>query len=711
MARKQTRRARAASRSDPDTRGRLDALARNLWWTWNADAQRLFEAADPVTWRATHHNPVLTARHLPAHRVEQLDADERFQGRLDDVEGRLETYLDTRPWFPAHAARKDRDLHVAYFCAEYCVHQCMRMYAGGLGVLAGDHLKSASDLGVPLTAIGLIYRHGYYQQRLAADGSTVVGYPHYDFHDWPVTDTGLEIDVPLQRRTVRAKIWEMKVGRVSCYLLDTDIPANKPKDRAITHYLYGGDHEYRIQQEIVLGVGGVIALDKLGIEPTVYHLNEGHAAFCGLERMRRLVADGRTVDQAKEAIRRSTVFTTHTPVPEGNDRFDPKPLSRYLTPLTKQIGLNRTEWLALGREDPGDRDETFCMTVLALRLAEHCNGVAALHGDTSRKMWMKVYAADAPEDVPIGHVTNGVHVQTWLAPEAEPLYRRYLKPRWVAASPEDDWWRKADRIPAEALWAMRNHLRAKLVNFVRERLAEQIARRCEPIDELIAAHETFDEHALTLGFARRFATYKRAPLIFKDARRLAGIMGDADRPVQIVFAGKAHPLDPEGKRFIQRIYRHAKRAGFRGRVVILEDYDMHVGRVLTAGSDVWLNNPLRPMEASGTSGMKPTLHGGINCSILDGWWPEGYNARNGWAIGDPEPQPTRAAQDRHDAEAIYRLLEDEIVPMFYDRNRKGLPTKWLKIAAESMRSVPAAFSTHRMLRDYLEGYYLPAHRG
>ena len=702
---------RAKGKKKDDIRNRLSELALNLWWTWNYEAKRLFEALEPDLWRALNHNPRLVIRHLPQQRWRVLENDDVFLAQLEKCERDLKQYLRSGTWFSRTARGRSRSLSIAYFCAEYAIHESMQMYAGGLGVLAGDHLKSASDLGIPLTAVGLIYRHGYYRQQLDRKGQTRVVYPDYDFHDWPCTDTGVIVDIPLMKRTVKARIWKMMVGRVELYLLDTDLKENRPVDRKITSYLYGGDTEYRINQEIVLGVGGRLALRKLGIEPTVYHLNEGHAAFCALARLQLLTDNGLDMEQASELIRESTVFTTHTPVAAGNDRFDPDMTWRYLGPAARKLGLSREKFLALGRENPADTTEPFCMTVLALRFSERANGVAKLHGETSRKMWKRVYGLKDPERVPIGHVTNGIHVQTWLAPEASILYDKYLKPRWVGAAPDDDWWSRADRIPEEELWDMRNMLRSRLVNFIRSRIADQMQRRCDPIADLAQAHRTFDEKALTIGFARRFATYKRAPLIFRDRGRLAKIMNNADRPVQLVFAGKAHPLDPKGKAFISRIYRYARSAGFAGRVVIIEDYDMHIGHMLTSGCDIWLNNPIRPLEASGTSGMKPPLHGGLNCSILDGWWPEGFNGKNGWAIGDGRELSSRKAQDEYDANCIYDLLENEIIPRFYARNRAGIPRRWVSMMRNSLSSIPAKFSTHRMLADYLRDYYMPAHLG
>jgi starch phosphorylase len=688
---------------------RLRNLALNLHWTWSPDAQNLFASLDPALWRATHRNPVRTMNLLPPERRESLDADDAFLKHLARCERDLERYLGAHTWFD-RARRKAAkgDPLVAYLCMEFAVHECLPIYSGGLGVLAGDHVKSASDLGLPFVAVGLLYRNGYYTQRLSADGSTRVIYPQVDFDELPIERTGKSVDVPIGRAKVRADIWRAQVGRCPIYLLDTDFAPNKPADRALTRHLYGGDREYRIRQEVLLGVGGVLALRALGLAPTVFHLNEGHAAFCTLVRLREWRRRGMSLEQAQERVRRTTVFTTHTPVPAGNDRFDPRLTMKYLAPLANEIGLSRDALLGLGREEPSNRNEDFCMTVLALKLAAHRNGVASLHGETSRRMWLKTFDAADPADVPIGHVTNGIHSETWLAPDMRPLYDKYLKPKWVGAGPDDDWWRNVDRIPPEALWAARNMLRARLIRFIRNRLVDQIVRRQGSLEEIARAHEVFNDGALTIGFARRFATYKRAPLIFRDAARLAKIVNDPKRPVQLVFAGKAHPQDQGGQQFAQQIFRHARESRFAGHVIILEDYDMELGRMLTSGADVWLNNPLRPQEASGTSGMKPPLHGGVNCSILDGWWPEAYDGTNGWAINGKQfkEQPK---QDKYDAEQLYRLLETQIVPAFYERDRAGVPRKWVALMAASMKTVCGRFNTHRMVGEYWEKYYGKAH--
>ncbi|MBI5863541.1 MAG: alpha-glucan family phosphorylase [Planctomycetes bacterium] len=705
------RSAQSRTSTPQDVSLRLLALANNLWWSWNSRTRRLFAGLDPLLWESTRRNPIATIHRLPHERMTTLAGDQALLRELAGCEQELSQYLKARPWYQRAAGVRAPGALVAYFCSEYALDDSLPQFAGGLGVLAGDHLKSASDLGVPLVAVGLLYRAGYYQQQLLADGATRAVYPRYDFAELPVTDTGLSVRVPIAKKSVKARIWRASVGRVPLFLLDTDVPGNSPADRRITEALYIGSDDVRIQQQIVLGVGGVRALDALGLRPSVFHLNEGHAAFCQLERLRLATAKGKRWKAAIDAVANHTVFTTHTPVPAGNQRFDNRLVLRTLAQVRDSLDLPDQTLLDLGREKPGDRRESFCMTVLALRTSRHNNGVAALHGDVSRDMWRTVYQTTRAKDVPIGHVTNGIHAQTWLAPEMEPLYAKHLRPRWVGAGPADNWWKNADRIPSAEFWAVRSRLRRKLVHYIRTRLREQILRRFGPASDLSAAHDLFSEDALTIGFARRFATYKRAPLIFRDAKRLARIVNDAKRPVQLVFAGKAHPADMGGQAFAQAVYQQAASAGLRGRVVVLENYDMQMGQMLTSGVDVWLNNPVRPQEASGTSGMKPPLEGGINCSILDGWWPEGYDGRNGWAIGDGRALSTPKAQDRYDADCIYTLLEKKIVPLFYNRNSAGVPVGWVKTALHSMKTVCGQFNTHRMVAEYWENYYRPAHRG
>jgi starch phosphorylase len=695
-------------KTDTNVLSRLEKIARNLWWSWHTDAQRLFASLEPRFWDATHHNPIKTLKLLSPERREVIEKDPAVLAHLERVEKALAAYMSAKTWFAQNRKMKKRPL-IAYFCSEFAIHESLPQYSGGLGVLAGDHVKSASDLGVPLVGIGLLYSRGFYTHEYNTDGSTHVIYPQLDLAECPVTDTGKVINVPMAGKTIRAKVYLQQVGRVQLVLLNTDIKENNATDRRLTDHLYGGDREYRIRQEVLLGVGGLIALDELGLKPTVYHLNEGHAAFAATERLRRLVTGGKSVHQASEIIQKSTVFTTHTPVPAGNERFAPDLAWKYLKPTASELGMSREEIFALGREDANNKREDFCMTILALRLADHCNGVAALHGDTSRKMWKGVYHLDEADQVPIGSVTNGIHTQTWLAPDMAELYERYLKADWNNPTTDGAMWKKVDRIPAEELWQMRRHLRRRMIQFIRRRLNEQVLRHHGSSAQMAAIDELLDEEALTIGFARRFATYKRAPLIFHDPKRLAKILSDEKRPVQLVFSGKAHPADTDGQRFAQEIYKFAQQPMFKNRVIILEDYDMEIGRMLTSGCDVWLNNPRRPQEASGTSGMKPPLHGGINFSILDGWWPEAYNKKNGWEIGEGVEIADLKKQDRHDANSIYQILESQIVPEFYARDKSGLPRKWIGRMLESMKTVCPQFNTHRMVGEYLEKYYLPAH--
>jgi starch phosphorylase len=675
---------------------RLTNLAGNLWWTWNSAAVALLRGIDPQLFAAVNQNPLRMFRLLGAKRIVALGDDPDFLHRLQAVEKSLSAYLAAPTWYGKFARKNGRKLRVAYFCAEFAVHESVPQYSGGLGVLAGDHVKSASDLGVPFVGVGLLYRRGYYTQKFAPDGSTRVVYPELDFSELPIADTGIVIAVPMGNRKIHAKIWRQTVGRVKLLLLDTDIPANKPGDRRLTYHLYGGDREYRIRQEILLGVGGMIALEAAGESPTVVHMNEGHAAFAALERVARLTRGGVRVPEAIRRVSASSVFTTHTPVPAGNDRFDPRLAMKYIGHFAGDLGIGAQELLALGREDPANRREEFCMTVLALRLSRHCNGVSALHGQVSRQMWKKVYNAKNERRVPIGHVTNGIHVPTWLAPEMGPIYDKYLKPNWMHAGDRLGFFARAGRIPDDELWSIHADLKRKLVGFVRQRLNR---------------FDILREDVLTIGFARRFATYKRAPLIFQDPKRLAEILGNPHRPVQILFAGKAHPKDIEGQDFAREIYRYAQLPAFKGRVVLIEDYDMNVARYLIGGCDVWLNNPLRPQEASGTSGMKPPLHGGLNCSILDGWWPECFDHKNGWAIGDGSQLSNLRKQDRLDAQRIYQLLEKQIVPLYYHRDAStGLPRRWISMMKHSMATVGTTFNTHRMVGQYLREFYLPANR-
>ena len=689
---------------------RARTLAMDLGWTWCPDAKRAFAALDPREWEATKHAPLRTLERIHPTRLEAAAADPAVVALFDTAETVRRKRLAARPWFAKRHKGRDTKLRVAYFCSEYAIHESLPQYSGGLGVLAGDHLKSASDLGIPFVAVGLLYQHGYYIQELGSDGATRALYPTYDPASMPLVDTGKVVTCPLGRGEVRARVWRMQVGRVPVYLLDTNLPGAPRAHRELTEGLYKGGPDLRLRQQVLLGVGGMLALDAVGERPTVVHLNEGHAAFANVERMRRLVARGASLEDARARIAASSVFTTHAPVPAGHDRYPAGLVAKHLAPLIRDLGLAKETFADLGRERAGDREEPVCMTVLGLRTSDRVNGVSRLHGRVSREMWTGAYEDCTPEEVPIGSVTNGIHVRTWLAPEAEELYRRRLKVNWDTAGPKDDPWRRVDTIPDEELWELRSTLRARLVHFVRGRLARQAERRGAPATEVAAAWRTFDEDALTLAFARRFATYKRAPLIFREAKRLRRLLAKPGQPVQLVFAGKAHPDDQGGQSYAQQIHEWSRAEGFEGRVALLEEYDMEVGRMLTSGADVWLNNPIRPHEASGTSGMKPPLHGGLNASILDGWWPESYDGANGWAVGDDRELSDAERRDARDARALLTVLEKEIAPLFWKRDRRGVPRGWVKRMRASLRTVPPAFNTHRMVGDYVTNAYLPAHR-
>jgi starch phosphorylase len=693
----------------------LRELAYNLRWAWNHDTIELFRRLDSALWETTGHNPVLMLGTIEQAKLEAAASDEGFLAHLERVAQNLEAYKAAEStWFSRVHGTTQTPL-VAYFSAEFGVTECLSVFAGGLGVLAGDHLKSASDLGVPLVGVGLLYQQGYFRQYLNEAGWQQEAYENNDFHNLPLAlqrrpdGEPLTVRVPHPGRNVVAQVWQAQVGRVPLYLLDTNIPPNQPQDRDLTDQLYGGDLEMRIRQEIVLGIGGYLALEALGLEPTVYHMNEGHSAFLALERARRLMeTQGLSFAEAREAAAAGLVFTTHTPVAAGHDYFAPDLMDRYLADCVRALGLSRKDFLALGRRDANDDSEPFCMTMLALRLAAYSNGVSQLHGQVSRRMWQGLWPGVPEGEIPIAHVTNGVHFQSWISREMKELYDRYLGPRWREELADQAVWQQADHIAAEELWRTHERRRDRLVAFSRRRLRSQLARRGASQAALEAADEVLDPEALTIGFGRRFATYKRATLLLRDPARLARSLDDADCPVQIIFAGKAHPRDDGGKELIRQIVELARGETFRRRLVFLEDYDMAVARYLVQGADVWLNTPLRPREASGTSGMKATANGVLNLSILDGWWDEAYRPDVGWAIGRKETYDDRGYQDQVEAEALYGLLEREVVPTFYDRGADGLPRRWIARIKASIQTLCRFFNTHRMVGEYTERYYLPA---
>ena len=698
----------------PDRLQPLLKIAKNLWWTWNPDAVDLFRRMDHDLWSASYHNPVQMLGAIDQERLRELENDDVFLAHMDHVAQSLDRYLSMPTWAQkAHPELNGNQ--VAYFSMEFGLHECLPIYSGGLGILAGDHFKSTSELGLPMVGVGLLYRQGYFHQYLTHDGWQQEVYPENDFHNMPVQQVQdpegrpIRVELSIQGRRVLVQAWKVEVGRVPLYLLDTNIEENGPAERAITYQLYGPGLDLRIRQEMVLGIGGVRLLHALQIDPAVCHMNEGHAAFLGLERIRLLMErTGFGFWEALEAVRAGTVFTTHTPVPAGIDLFPPEVVESYLGEYVRSLGVGVPDLLALGRQNPGDGREPLSMAVLAIRLSGYRNGVSRLHGEVSRKMWAGVWPGIPVDEVPIGHVTNGVHVRSWLSDEMARLFGRYLGPQWVDEPLDQEMWDRVSQIPDNELWRAKERLRERLVGFVRRRLADQLRRRGAPTQELLHAEEALDPEALTIGFARRFATYKRATLLFQDPERLARILNHPERPVQIIFAGKAHPADNEGKRFIQEIIHHCRRKEFRKRVVFLEDYDVNIARYMVQGVDVWLNTPRRPLEACGTSGMKVPPNGGLHLSVLDGWWDEAYEPEVGWAIGRGEEYPDAAVQDGVESRALYDLLEEEVVPLYYGRGDDGLPRGWIAKMKAAMGRLTPAFNTNRMLRDYAEHYYLPA---
>ncbi|QQO09421.1 alpha-glucan family phosphorylase [Breznakiella homolactica] len=688
----------------------LEEMARNLWLSWNFDAIQLFIRLDYDAWLQSQQSPIRTLGMVSQERLEKVAKDDSYLAALKEVYGRFQRYRKGDTWY--RGTKKDV---VAYFSMEYGMDVSLPIYSGGLGILSGDHMKTSSDMGLPLVGIGLLYRQGYFKQYLNADGFQQESYPENDWYNMPVelkTDKSgnpLKISVDMAGRNVIAQIWEVKVGRSSLYLLDTNIEENAQDMRNVTATLYGGDKETRIQQEILLGIGGIRALRALGINPAATHMNEGHSAFLGLERVREVMEEkGFSFAEAKEVVWPTNIFTTHTPVPAGNERFEIALVDKYMHQWTQILGISWKDFLALGRERPDDDHETFCMTVLALKMSAYSNGVSRLHGKVSRDMWKGLWPGLPESEIPIGHVTNGVHPRTWVSSSMTDLLDRYFGPHFDEEPTDLEIWNRMDRISDEELWRTHERRRERLVAAARDRIRQHLKRTGAVERKIQQAEDALSPYALTIAFARRFATYKRGNLLLRDPERLLRLLKDTERPVQLIFAGKAHPMDMPGKELIREIIHFAEKYDVTSRIVFLENYDMTIARYLTSGADLWLNTPRRPLEASGTSGMKASMNGVLNCSVLDGWWDEAYNPEVGWAIGQGEQYEDPQLQDDVESKALYDLLEREIIPMFYQRGRDNLPREWIRKMKNCMREIGQSMSSHRMLMDYSNQFYFPA---
>ena len=703
----------------PDTPAKLkhlNDLAYNLWFSWHWEARRLFEKLDPKSWYESGQDPVRMLCLVPQERLDHVASDPLFLAELDAVYDRFNNYMKEVTWFQRlHGERPSPQ--IAYFSCEFGLNESLPVYSGGLGVLAGDHLKSASDLGLPLVGVGLLYRQGYFRQRLNAEGMQQEQYPENDWYSMPVhlekdaQGNSVKCEIDLAGEQVIFQIWRVDVGRARIYLLDTNLPENTPHQRHITVRLYDTDRDVRIRQEILLGVGGVRALQALGLNPPVYHVNEGHSAFLIIERLRQLMATQKlTLEEAREVIWASTIFTTHTPVPAGNERVHPDLVRRYFDRSAKDLGVAMHEVLGWGRENPQVDFEEFCMTVLALRFCARVNGVSRLHAVVSRQMWQKLYPEIPVAEIPIGHVTNGVHTQTWMSPQLRNLFLRYAGPSSSNGLGDFIMWGHLGQIPDDELWETHEFNRKKLVDAVRRRRVLELERRGANPAEMAAARAVLDPRILTIGFARRFATYKRAYLLLKDPERLEKMLRSETQPVQFVIAGKAHPADHAGKEIIRSLIEFASQRKLGHRFVFIEDYDMQVARRLVQGVDVWLNTPRRPHEASGTSGMKAAINGVLNLSIMDGWWDEAYEPDLGWAIGHRENYENPDAQDDIEGDLLYHLIEKDVAACFYERDVHGIPRRWVQMMRLSLTKLGERFNSSRMLVEYVQGYYLPAEK-
>jgi starch phosphorylase len=710
--------ARTFDRFIAPTQERLWSLANNIWWSWDPDCISLFRDLSPARWLQLNQNPIAVLAEIPADELERRATSLMLHSRINYCYRRQQEYLRADQTWGAQNAGVLRTRPVAYFSAEFGLHESLPIYSGGLGVLAGDHIKSASDLGIPLVGVGLFYEQGYFRQYLDKEGWQQEDYLDTDISLLPlqiaIGQNGEPIVVEIATRNgpIRAKVWRLNVGRCDLLLLDSNVAGNVPEDRGLSSRLYGGNTRMRIRQELLLGVGGFRALRAMGISPGVLHLNEGHSGFAVLEAVRtRMEDEGVDFKTAASAVPREVVFTTHTPVPAGHDRFNADLIEEHLGPLRDQLGLTLEDLMGFGRVYSNDFQETFCMTVLGLKLSRRANAVSSLHGEVSRAMWWNLYPGKPEDAVPIGHVTNGVHVPSWLAPQMRRLYDRHLGVAWQSRASEKSIWTAIENIDDGELWETHLSLKSQLLDFARHRAVAQAARRGESKETLSRLEKVLSPDALTIGFARRFATYKRANLILADIHRLASLVNDPKRPVQFLFAGKAHPHDEPGKLVLQQIARMMRDTGLGDKFVFIEDYDINVGRYLVQGVDVWLNNPRRPLEASGTSGQKVVLNGGLNLSVLDGWWAEAYDGLNGFAIGSGRTHTNVEVHDKRDGEDLYRVLRDEVIPLYYDRDHDGLPRGWIKRMKRTIRTLGWRFNADRMVIDYTQKCYVPAAGG
>ena len=700
------------------TQERLWSLANNIWWSWDPDCISLFRDLNPTRWLQLNQNPVALLSEMSAEELEHRATELVLHSRINYCYRRQQEYLHADGTWGAQNAGVLRTRPVAYFSAEFGLHESLPIYSGGLGVLAGDHIKSSSDLGIPLIGVGLFYEQGYFRQRLDKEGWQQEEYLDSDTSLLPVQiaigQNGEPIVVQVNTRTgvIKAKVWRINVGRCDLLLLDSNVAGNAPEDRGLSSRLYGGNDRMRIRQELLLGVGGYRALRAMGISPGVLHLNEGHSGFAVLDAIRaRMEDEGIDFKTAASKVPREVVFTTHTPVPAGHDRFDADLVEEHLGPLSDELGLTPENLMGFGRVYSNDEQERFCMTVLGLKLSRHANAVSSLHGEVSRAMWWNLYPGKPEDAVPIGHITNGVHVPSWLAPQMRRLYDRHLGVAWPNHSSEKQTWAAIENVDDGELWETHLNLKAQLLDFARHRAQEQAIRRGDSREMFARLQKLLSPDALTIGFARRFATYKRANLILTDIQRLASLVNDPKRPVQFLFAGKAHPHDEPGKKVLQQIAQMMRDTALGDKFVFIEDYDLNVGRYLVQGVDVWLNNPRRPLEASGTSGQKVVLNGGLNLSVLDGWWAEAYDGLNGFAIGNGRTHSNVEVHDQRDGEDLYRVLKDEVIPLYYQRDRDGLPRGWIQRMKRTIRTLGWRFNADRMVMDYTAKCYITAAGG